>query len=538
MPNSKSNAAKPQRVMPNNIEAEVGVLGSVLIDGQAADALIARLKPEDFYLEKHRVIFNAMATLHSMSKPIDALTLADRLELEGELDNVGSLAYLSELAESVISSANGEYYCSILKRDSLIRKVINAGNEMVKFAYDATEARDALDNAEKLVYEIAEQNSEKALVKADDALANVMLAIENAQSGRFEDNSVKTRFKEFDRVTKGLKPGELILLAARPSVGKTAFALNVAANVAIAGGKVAIFSLEMSADLLVKRMLAYVSGITFDDMDRQGGISSGAQSEKLMSAYRKLLAAEIYIDDYSSNSPADILSKCRRLKREKGLDLVIVDYLQLMEGNSSSSRGFESRQVEVSTMSRRMKVYAKELACPFLVLSQMSRGIDERKTEPVLSDLRESGAIEQDADIVAFLHNPSKYNAALPDNEIKLMIKKNRNGPLADIDLVYEGSTTSFKEQASSPRDEGNRETAGKQEHRPVESENASVKAENAREKEESEAPKEQKIAGSEQGFKKVEDIADDMIAVQDEGVFDEELPFDEDGNPNGDLNF
>lgn len=453
----KDDNRKVSRGMPNNTEAEAAVLGSILIDNNAADNLIPILREEDFYLAPNRVIFGAMKTLQGQSKAIDTVTVADELELEGKLDEVGSIAYLSELAEGVISAANAEYYADILKRDGLIRKVINVGNEIAKYGYDSDDGIKALDNAERLIYKIAEDSSEKALVKAESAFATAMSNIQSAQVGKATQATVDTGFPSLEKATKGLKPGELILIAARPSVGKTAFALNIAVNVALHGQEhktVAIFSLEMSSLLLAKRMLAYESGITFDAMDSMGGLRDKIVMDKLMKAYRRLASANIYIDDYSMNSPADILSKCRRLKRDKGLDLVIVDYLQLMRGNSTGNKGFESRQVEVSDMTRMMKIYAKELDCPIILLSQMSRGIEQRKDEPMLSDLRESGAIEQDADVVAFLHNPSKYNPALPEDEIKLFIKKNRNGPLADITLNWDGATTTFKEIVTRSADE------------------------------------------------------------------------------------
>ncbi len=442
-------AEKSKRVtrgMPNNVEAEASVLGSILIDNKAADEIIPTLCADDFYLSQNRTIFSVMKDLQNDSKPIDTVSVADALELRGKLDEVGSISYLSELAEGVPSAANGEYYAQIIKRDSLTRKVIQAGNEISKFGYECSEGKDALDNAEKLVYAIAEQNSEKALLKADDALATAVKNIQDVQAGNVPKNTVYTDFPSFDRQTHGLKPGEMVLIAARPSVGKTAFALNIAANVCLNHGKnVAIFSLEMPAYLLTKRMLAYVSKVSISKMDTRGGMSS-SDNARLFKAYNALLSTGLYIDDYSMNGPSDVLSKCRRLKREQGLDLIIIDYLQLMT-TGGSGRAPESRQVEVSEMSRKMKIYAKELDCPIILLSQMSRGVEQRNDHtPLLSDLRESGSIEQDADIVAFLHNPSRYNSALPVNEVILDVKKNRNGPVGEIKLEWDGDTTSFKE--------------------------------------------------------------------------------------------
>ncbi|MDE6060823.1 MAG: DnaB-like helicase C-terminal domain-containing protein, partial [Clostridia bacterium] len=285
---------------------------------------------------------------------------------------------------------------------------------------------------------------------ADAPLAKAINDIEAVQKGKGFGKVVRTGFERFDRKSRGLKPGELVLIAARPSVGKTAFALNIAANVAMNKDDpktVAIFSLEMPAELLAKRMLSYVSGVSLSKMDVAGGLSRGDSYQTLVNAYKVLSSKNIFIDDYSMNGPADVLSKCRRLKREKGLDLVIIDYLQLMTNVGANGRAMESRQVEVSDMSRKMKIYAKELDCPIILLSQMSRGIEQRNDHtPLLSDLRESGSIEQDADIVMFLYNPSRYNAALPDNQVILDVKKNRNGPIGGIMLEWTGETTTFRE--------------------------------------------------------------------------------------------
>ncbi|MDE6303163.1 MAG: replicative DNA helicase, partial [Clostridia bacterium] len=345
------------------------------------------------------------------------------------------------------SAANGEYYAEIVKRDSLLRRVIHAGSAISAKGYESQDGKEALANAERLVYEIAEQNSEKALLKADGAFTAAITEINAAQVGRVNEKVVRTGFNCLDRKTRGLKPGELILIAARPSVGKTAFALNIATRVALDEHKnVAIFSLEMPSSLLAKRMLAYASGVSLSKMDMRGGLRN-SDIERLTHTVRAFTNSGIYIDDYSLNGPSDVLSKCRRLKREHGLDLVIIDYLQLMTTAGEKGRAAESRQVEVSEMSRKMKIYAKELDCPIVVLSQMSRGIEQRNDHtPLLSDLRESGSIEQDADVVTFLYNPSKYNAALPTNQVILNVAKNRNGPIGSIVLEWTGETTTFKE--------------------------------------------------------------------------------------------
>lgn len=432
--------------MPNNPDAEQALLGSILIDNRAADLLIPTLRESDFYIAANRLVFAAMRALQEASKPVDTVSVADMLELQGKLDEAGSIDYLAQLAESVPSAASGDHYADIVKRDSLIRRVISAGNNIAKKGYESVDGTDALLNAEREIYSISEDISEKELVRADVALGVAMKNIQEAQAGIVSRNVVNTDFPSLDRMSRGFKPGELILIAARPSVGKTAFALNIAANACLNHNKtVAVFSLEMPAHLLVKRTLAYVSKVSLSAMDEWGGLSP-AETGKLYDAYRRLSETNLYIDDYSMNSPTDVLSKCRRLKRENGLDLIIIDYLQLMS-NGGRGRSSESRQMEVSEMSRSMKIYAKELDVPIILLSQMSRGVEQRNDHtPKLSDLRESGAIEQDADMVMFLHRENQFNPAVPENLIQLLVRKNRNGPIGDINLEWEGQTTTFRE--------------------------------------------------------------------------------------------
>ena len=443
MEKKKKTERQNLRAMPSNVEAEQNVLGALLIDDKIADVIMPILREEDFFVSQNRIIFAAMRELVERSCPIDTVSVADKLELQGKLDEVGSIEYLNSLAMGVVSSANAKYYADIVRRDSLTRKVIGAGNDILEYAYSCEDGADALSKAEQLIFKIAEEKTDKALVKADQALSNAMTAINDAQSGNTPSNIVFTGFKQFDRRTKGMKPGDFIILAARPGVGKTAFALNIATNCLLKDKTVAIFNMEMTAESLVKRMLAYLSGITFETMDTRGQMGD-SEVAKLFSAYTMLLSKNLYIDDYSMNHPSDILSKCRRLKREVGLDLVIVDYLQLMEADSRGRS--ESRQNDVSMMSRQLKVYAKELGVPILALSQMSRGAEKENRAPQLSDLRDSGAIEQDADVVMFLHDPSKVDPNLPKDKVQLLIRKNRSGSMADLTLHWDGSTTTFVE--------------------------------------------------------------------------------------------
>ncbi len=506
---------KTGRVMPNNVEAERYVIGAAMIDDKAAGDLIPALKVEDFYLYGHRTIFEAMRDLISQSKPVDMVSVADKLELVGKLDDVGGVDYLSELTESIPSAANCKYYADIVRRDSLTRKVISAGNEILEFSYQCTSGADALGKAEQLVYSIAEQVSDKQLEHAGTALSEAMQNIQATQTGNIVRNAVYTGFPQFDAKTKGMKPGEYIILAARPAVGKTALALNFAANIALRGKTVAVFSLEMQSELLVKRMLAYVSGVTFNDMDTRGNLSS-EDTGKLYQAFNALNGAPLYLDDYSLNSPSDVLSKCRRLKRDHGLDLVIVDYIGLMK--PETNRSSDSRQNEVSDMSRKLKVYAKDLGVPILALSQMSRGVEKEKDrEPQLSDLRDSGAIEQDADVVAFLHDPSKSNPNTPEGLIKMIIRKNRNGPIGEIKLQWQGDTTSFKEIAE------------KEEiiNIPLQ----------AKVKETSSGPEEESnYIEVDKGALPFGEVASDAIGNEDKAPFEEDKEFADDLDDDGDL--
>ena len=444
MAEKKKTERKNLRAMPNNVEAEQNVLGALLIDDKMADVIMPTLEVEDFFVSQNRIIYAAMRELVERSSPIDTVSVADKLELQGKLDEVGSIDYLNSLAMGVVSSANAKYYADIIKRDSLTRKVISAGNDILEYAYTCEDGADALGKAEQLVFKIAEEKTDKALTHAKEALATAFQNIQDAQAGNTPSNLIFTGFTNLDRKTKGLKPGDFVILAARPGVGKTALALNIAVNCLLKNKTVAVFNMEMTAPSLVKRMLAYLSGVTFESMDVRGQLSD-SDIAKLYNAYTTLLGKELYIDDYSMNHPSDILSKCRRLKREKGLDLVIVDYLQLMEADSKG-RASESRQNDVSTMSRQLKVYAKELGVPILALSQMSRGAEKEGRAPQLSDLRDSGAIEQDADVVMFLHDPSKVDENLPKDEILLLLRKNRSGSIGEMKLHWDGSTTTFRD--------------------------------------------------------------------------------------------
>ncbi|MCQ2602915.1 MAG: hypothetical protein MJ193_03185, partial [Clostridia bacterium] len=300
---------KAVRTMPNNIEAEAYVLGAIMIDDKAANDVVPELKEDDFYLQAHRYIFRAMKELQSASKPIEFVSVVDQLELDGKIDEVGSASYISELTEKTISAANVSFYADIVQRDALTRRVIHASNDAVQFAYEASSGKEALEHAEELVYNISQDVSDKALQPAKKALGEALAKIQAIQAGNEDTTSIKTGFKEFDKVTKGLKPGQFVIIAARPSIGKTALALNFATNMALNGKSVAIFNMEMEATDLVRRQLAYLSQVPFFKMENRGAMSD-EDDGALISAYNRLVATKLFIDDYSMNRPSDILSKC------------------------------------------------------------------------------------------------------------------------------------------------------------------------------------------------------------------------------------
>lgn len=449
---TSDSTRKIARSMPYNADAESALLGSILIDARAADDIVPTMNESDFFIKQNRIVFGVMKELQLRLMPIDTVSVSDRLGQTGQLDEVGGLEYLTQLAESVPSSAGAEHYAEIVKRDALTRRVIYAATNIIDNAYKSDTGTGALEFAEREIFSVAEETTEKSLEQVKTALKEALENINDIQNNKVPQNIVNSGFESLDKMTKGFKPGELILIAARPSVGKTALALNIAANVVgdrgnkkHYGGKktVAIFSLEMDAALLAKRILSYVSGVPISHMDTPGAISTTEDSQ-IMRAYNSLYESGLYIDDYKLNAPGDVLSKCRRLKRERGLDLVVIDYLQLM----TTGRDYDNnRQQAVSDMSRNMKLYAGELGVPIVVLSQMSRDVEKRDDHsPKLSDLRESGAIEQDADVVMFLHKPSQFNPAMPEDVVQLIVRKNRNGPVGEIDLKWQGDTTTFSE--------------------------------------------------------------------------------------------
>ena len=436
------------RVLPNNLEAEQAVLCSCMIDNDAAINIVSKLEPADFYSQAHKTIFEAIVDLYQKNKPIDIITLTDALETKGVLQAVGGVSYLTSLTNVLPSTGYYMSHVEIVRKNSVLRKLISASNEIIKNAYSNDDV-DALSFAEKAIFEIAEKGQVSSLESLANSLTAVMENFEDIYKDGGNVRGVPTGFYQLDRITNGLQKSDLILIAARPSVGKTSLAMNIVTNAALeAKAKCAVFSLEMSKEQLAQRMLCSVANV---DMSKAlHGELNEADWAKLWKAHKKLSECKIYVDDSSLNRPSQILSKCRKLKRERGLDLIMIDYLQLMTGDTKS----DNRQTEVSEISRKMKILAKEINVPVILLSQLSRAVEQRSTKlPVLSDLRESGAIEQDADMVMFIHRPDQENPANAtgeevkkprDYQVQLIIAKHRNGELGTIPLGWVGSRVSF----------------------------------------------------------------------------------------------
>jgi replicative DNA helicase len=432
------------RIMPHNNEAEQALLGCVLISDEAATNILNDVQSADFYAEAHRDIFQAMQDIFMKNKPIDFITLSDELEKSGNMQNIGGLDYLTMLTNIVPSAANYKHYQEIVKKDSVLRKLINTSQKIIEKAY--TEDDDSLEFGEKAIYDIIQKEDKSSLESLTPSLGKVLEKFEDIYKNHGEIRGIETGFYELDRVTHGLQKSDLILLAARPGVGKTSLAMNIAEHAAISKkAHVAIFSLEMPKIQIAQRSICSVGLV---DMEKaMSGKLSEDDWKKLWEANKKLSEANIYVDDNSLSNPATILSKCRRLKNESGLDLVMIDYLQLMSAPTTKANE-NNRQQQISDFTRSLKIAARELDVPIILLSQLSRAIDSRTDhKPMLSDLRESGAIEQDADIVMFIDKPSMYATKEEDkknNLCNLIIAKHRNGSLAEIPLIWHGEYTLF----------------------------------------------------------------------------------------------
>ncbi|HEV7920987.1 MAG TPA: replicative DNA helicase, partial [Thermoanaerobaculia bacterium] len=434
--------------------AERAILGAVLINNHAFYRVIGTIDTEDFFKDAHRTIFATMRNMAERSQEIEPLTLKEELAKHALLDQVGGIAYVSALLDSVPDVANVERYARIVKEKSMLRRLIVMGNSVMRAALDApSEPADVLNIAEKTLYEIAEGSTDKGFMGLDKITRANMQAIEQIHSnpGRLV-TGLPTGYDRFNEMTSGFQPGDLIILAARPSMGKTSFMMNIAESIAIPGKdgqpragerlySVGVFSLEMSKEQIGLRILSSESGVG-NHLIRSGMLSERNWRE-LAEASSRLAKGKIYIDDTAGMDPLEMRAKARRLKMEMGLDMIMVDYLQLM----SIKGKIESRQQEVSQISRSLKAIAKELAVPVLSLSQLSRRSEQRTGDhrPQLSDLRESGSIEQDADLVCFIYRDEVYNKETEEKGIaEIIIGKQRNGPIGDFKLVFRNDITKF----------------------------------------------------------------------------------------------
>ncbi len=431
------------KIPPHDIEAEQAVLGSMLADSEAVNAAVEVLKEEAFYRDDNRVIYQAIINLYNKSEPIDILTLKDELESMNKFEQVGGYEYLASLPDKVPTTANVQKYIKIVEEKSILRNLIRTANEIIELGYNPTEdVEDIMDGAEKKIFDIMQSKNQKGYSPIKDVLVESFTKLEELYNRKQHITGVPTGFSELDYKTAGLHGSELILVAARPAMGKTAFALNIATNAALRGNApVAIFSLEMSKDQLVNRILC--SEAMVDSNKVRTGKLEEDDWIKLAGAIGPLSESEIYIDDTPGISVMEIRTKCRKLKKEKKIGLVVIDYLQLVQG---SNKRIGSREQEISEISRSLKILAKEINVPVIALSQLSRAVEQRPDHrPMLSDLRESGAIEQDADIVMFLYRDDYYNKESEKKDIaEVIIAKQRGGSTGTVELLWMGNYTKF----------------------------------------------------------------------------------------------
>ena len=431
------------KVPPHDEDAEQAVLGSMLTDNDAVMAAVEVLKEDAFYREDNKIIYQAILNLYSKSEPIDIITLKDELESMGKFEQVGGFEYLASLPDKVPTTANVQKYIKIVEEKSVLRNLIKTANEIIELGYNPTEdVEDIMDGAEKKIFDIMQSKNTKSYTPIKDVLVESFTNLEKLYNQKQHVTGVPTQFYDLDDKTAGLHGSELILVAARPAMGKTAFALNIATNAALrANVPVAIFSLEMSKDQLVNRMLC--SEAMVDSNKVRTGKLDEEDWTKLAEAIGPLSEAGVYIDDTPGISVMEIRTKCRKLKMEKNIGLVVIDYLQLISGSNKRNG---SREQEISEISRSLKVLAKELNVPVIALSQLSRAVEQRDDHrPMLSDLRESGAIEQDAGIVMFLYRDDYYNKESAEKDIaEVIIAKQRGGSTGTVKLYWMGNYTKF----------------------------------------------------------------------------------------------
>ena len=435
------------RILPNNFEAEQAVLGCALIDSEICLNIVGKLEDSDFYNETHRQIFRAIKDLQRDSVNVDFVTVSDYLDRKGLINSVGGMAYITSLTNVVPSAAGYSHYVEIVKKNSVLRQIIITCGDTIAKAYDKDSDENILGTIEKSIYEIAERDQSGSLERIETALSSVINRIEEIHKNGGATRGLKTGFYQIDKATNGLQKSDMIIIAARPGVGKTSLAMNIVTNAALdSKAKCAVFSLEMGREQLAQRMLFSVANVSMAKALR--GDLNEADWAKIWKAEKKLKEADIFIDDNALNTPSQVLSKCRKLKREKGLDLIAIDYLGLMKSDEKT----DNRQNEVASISRQLKILAKEINVPVLVLCQLNRSVEQRDNgkpgKPVLSDLRESGSIEQDADTVWFIHRDMSAKEIAEDKDgsytAELIIAKFRNGQPGSVYIGWDGKRTTF----------------------------------------------------------------------------------------------
>ena len=451
--------ANETTTMPYNRDAEMALLGCLLIDNEIVADLVEKLTEDDFYQESHKYILRAMQRVFNSRKPVDLVTVSDELEKEASLEKAGGIVYLTELTEITPSAANYKSYYDIVARDSVNRKLIRASRKIIETSMKGADEKTALAFAEKSIYDISKQSERSALLGMtdDDIIGDVLHKFEQLQSDPNTFKGVPTGFKRLDKMTNGLQAGALIVLAARPGMGKTSLAMNIVENASLHAGKTcAVFSLEMPRTEIVQRLICSYANVSMKNA--LSGELSAKEWKKLMLAGDQLKKSNIYIDDSSRVTPAEILSKCRRLKTTAGgVDLIMIDYIQLMSSGDSNMAGAENRQQEVASITRDLKIMAKELGVPVIALSQLRR---IQSKEPQLSDLRESGAIEQDADIVMFISRPEAIatkeeieSGSIVKGAAELILAKHRAGEQGRVSLKFIGEYTKFVDVDEQGRD-------------------------------------------------------------------------------------
>lgn len=435
--------AELMKTPPHNLESEQCVIGSIIVEEQTLVPVAEILDREDFYIDAHKVIYDSMIELGNERKPIDMITLTNKLKEKGYLDQVGGVTYLTSITNMIPTTSNVKVYAEIVKKNSTLRKLIKASNDIISMGYEASDSLDDILNvAEKKIFDISQDRMSQDFKPISEVLTSVTAMIEEVYSKGSDITGLDTGFIDLNKKLGGFHTSDLILIAARPGMGKTAFALNLVANAAIRSkSSVAVFSLEMSKEQLVQRLLSSQSNVALNNISK--GKIADDEWKKLTDAMTVLSSSDIFIDDTPGIKVSEIRSKCRKLKMEKGLDMIMIDYLQLMEADGRA----DNRQQEVSKISRSLKILAKEMNCPVIALSQLSRNTESGKDHmPKLSDLRDSGAIEQDADIVMFIYRDEYYTKMETKKKdlAEIIIAKNRHGEISNIELVWIGKIQKF----------------------------------------------------------------------------------------------